>query len=224
MDFAQLLEPLSEESPTGDNLRYVDGDSTFESIEDNRSEEDPALAIEGEGKTANWKAAYGALLEGGIHFVALVADLADVSLAGRAEPAPVRAPTTVTAQFPTVSGGDAERHSGVILTYEGGLEARLHYGWDVPSLTKGTFQHSRVAGDTGRILFESNGIYLHVRGPGRRGLTFPGFGDLMGYGAMTDDFLRCVVSGETTPYSNLNRARRDLDIVFRAYRHLPDDA
>lgn len=172
-------------------------------------------------QTVNWKSGYGALLEGGIHFVALVADLADVSLAGCGEPAPVRAPTTVTAEFPTVSGGDPERHCGVILTYEGGLEARLHYAWDVPSLTKGTFQHSRVDGDAGRILFESNGIYVHVRGPGRKGLDFPGFGDLLGYAAMTDDFLRCVVAGESTTYSNLARARRDLDIVFRAYQHLP---
>jgi predicted dehydrogenase len=175
-------------------------------------------------KAENWKAGYGALLEGGIHFVALMADLADASQAqvqGAVDidtpPTPIRTPLAVHAEFPTATPGDpAERQSRLTLSYEGGLEAQLHYAWDVPSLTKGTFQHSRVHGATGRILFESNGIYVDVRGPGRKGLSFPGFGDLMGYEAMTDDFLRCVDTG-ATPYSNLARARRDLDIVFRAY-------
>ena len=187
----------------------------------------------------SWKAAYGALLEGGIHFVALVADLADAALArvkpadvnGAMEsgegatlvapPVPIETPESVHAEFPTVTAGDAaERQSRLMLTYDGGLEVNLHYAWDVPSLMKGTFQHSRVHGDTGRILFESNGIYVDVRGPGRKGLAFPGFGDLMGYGAMTDDFLACIATGDT-PYSNLARARRDLDIVFGAYQSLP---
>lgn len=174
----------------------------------------------------NWKAAYGALLEGGIHFVALAADLADAALAAKQEPAPVRHPTTVRAEFPTVTAGRSpegqapERQARVCLGYEGGLQVNLHYAWDVPSLTKGVFQHSRIDGDAGRILFESNGIYLDVRGPGRKGLSFPGFGDMMGYGAMTDDFLHCVESG-AEPYSNLARAQRDLDIVLRAYEDLP---
>ena len=73
----------------------------------------------------------------------------------------------------------------------------------------------------GRILFESNGLYLHVRGPGRKGLSLPGFADLMGYGAMTDDFLLCLSCREASPYSSLERARRDLDIVLRAYEQLP---
>jgi hypothetical protein len=117
--------------------------------------------------------------------------------------------------------GVPERQAHVSLAYGSGLQARLHYAWDVPRLAKGIGQHSRVDGGAGRILFESNGLYLHVRGPARQGLTFPGFGDLMGYGAMTDDFLRCILAADTGPYSNLARARRDLDIVFAAYRNLP---
>ncbi|HJP33894.1 MAG TPA: Gfo/Idh/MocA family oxidoreductase [Candidatus Latescibacteria bacterium] len=188
-------------------------------------------------QAVNWKAACGALLEGGIHFVALAADLADTSLARvdpavaaaladsgeepRTLPPPIRVPTSVSAEFPTASpGGPAERQSRLTLAYEGGLEVNLHYAWDVPSMTKGTFQHSRIEGEAGRILFESNGIYVDIRGPGRKGLSFPGFGDLMGYEAMTDEFLACIGKGRT-PYSNLARARRDLDIVFRAYEHLP---
>ncbi len=37
---------------------------------------------------------------------------------------------------------------------------------------------------------------------------------------MTDDFLLCLSSSEAVPYSSLARARRDLDIVHRAYEHL----
>ena len=168
-----------------------------------------------------WKAGYGALLEGGIHFVALISDLADAALARRQEPAPVRAPSKVEAEFPTARQGSPERRCRLTLTYDGGLEAQLLYAWDLPTLARGVFQHSRIDGAEGRILFESNGIYLHVRGPGRKGLSFPGFADLMGYGRMTDDFLLCLSSREAEPYSSLARARRDLDIVCRAYGQLP---
>ena len=172
-------------------------------------------------ESEGWKAGYGALLEGGIHFVALISDLADAALARRQEPAPVRAPLEVEAEFPTARQGSPERRCRLTLTYEGGLEAQLLYAWDLPTLGRGVFQHSRIDGADGRILFESNGIYLHVRGPGRKGLSFPGFADLMGYGAMTDDFLLCLSSREAEPYSSLARARRDLDIVHRAYEQLP---
>jgi predicted dehydrogenase len=169
----------------------------------------------------SWKAAYGALLEGGVHFVALVADLVDAALAAGQDPPPLRYPDDVHAEFPTATPGDpAERQSCLRLTYGDQLEAKLHYAWDVPSWTKGTFQHSRIEGDAGRILFESNGIYVDVRGPGRTGLHLPNLRDLMGYGAMTDDFLRCLRQG-ARPYSDLARARRDLGIVFAAHAFLP---
>ena len=124
------------------------------------------------------------------------------------------------AEFPTLRKGSPERRCRLSLTWDGGLEAHLLYAWDLPTLARGVFQHSRVDGVEGRILFESNGLYLHVRGPGRKGLSFPGFADLMGYGRMTDDFLLCLSSREASPYSSLARARRDLDIVHRAYEHL----
>ncbi|MBT6147058.1 MAG: hypothetical protein HOH74_16605, partial [Gemmatimonadetes bacterium] len=110
----------------------------------------------------------------------------------------------------------------------GEVEAQLHYAWDTPRLLKGTFQHCRIDGDEGRVVFECNGMYVDVRGPGRRGLSFPGFRDLMGYGAMIEEFLTCVgqvlaCAGQTSPapYSNLIRARRDLEIIWRAYEQLP---
>ncbi len=56
IDVEKLLAPISDESPTGVDLRYTDGDLTFSQIGENRSAEDPALAIEGDAKTANWPA------------------------------------------------------------------------------------------------------------------------------------------------------------------------
>ncbi len=174
------------------------------------------------GRLTGWRESFGSLLEGGIHFVALVADLADSALALRqtdkekksSAPVAVQAPRSAAAEFPTQTGDEPERQVRARLSYDETLSATLHYGWDVPAMLKGTFQHSRVIGEEGKLAFESNGIYLwHGR---RRRLTFPGFSDLMGYKTMTSDFLSCLEGGRQ-PYSNFERANRDLKIVFEAY-------
>jgi UDP-N-acetylglucosamine 3-dehydrogenase len=153
-----------------------------------------------------WKSAHGALLEGGIHFVALIADLFGV------------APLDIEAVFPGYREGEAERHSVTRLTFVNQAIAELHYSWETPSLTKGVFQHSKIVGSKGSITFESNGIYLWYSGSALP--VFPGVRDLMGYGAMTQDFLSCLQDRSEQPYSNFGRAKRDLNIVFRAYNDL----
>ncbi len=154
-----------------------------------------------------WKSGYGALLEGGIHFVAFGADLfAD----------PLR---RVTAEFPGYLVGEPERRSVVRIEYEGGAELILRYAWNAFSLTRGVLQHSHITGTEGRIVFESNGLYICLQGERKR-LYLPGVGDLMGYGGMTRDFLRCLQEPGRQPYSDLARARRDLGIVFAAYKGL----
>ena len=95
----------------------------------------------------------------------------------------------------------------------------LHYAWNAFSLTKGTFQHARILGTEGRIVFECNGLYVRLRGRRKR-LYFPGVGDLMGYKGMMRDFLQCLQEPGRQPYSNLARAERDLGIVFTAYKGL----
>jgi len=166
-------------------------------------------------EAGGWKSRWGALLEGGIHFVALAADLADAAL-GAAAPS---APDEVAAEFPGCRPGEPERHARLRLTYGSGLVVRLHYAWDTATLLRGTFQHSCLQGAGGHIIFESNGLYLFERS--RRGprLAVPGLADLMGYRAMTDDFLGCLGGPGRQPYSDLARARRDLAIVFAAYAH-----
>ncbi len=163
-----------------------------------------------------WKSNFGALLEGGIHFVALISDLVDAALASESDGLVL--PTAVEADFPTrVASDGIERNSMTTIHYDGDVKARLHYAWDVPSLLRGTFQHSRVEGDAGRIVFESNGLYMYHGAGFSKRMRGPQLGDLMGYGAMTSDFLACVSDPERRPYSDLARARRDLAIVFAAY-------
>ena len=156
--------------------------------------------------TAGWKRMYGALLEGGIHFVALISAIFECD------------PERVNGRFPGRRDGEPERTSVVELTYPGNVTAELMYSWNTKSRTGGAFQHSRILGTHGRVVFESNGLYVLQRG--RRGVRFyfPGISDLMGYREMTRDFLRCLDDRSRTPYSDFKRARRDLRIVFDAYR------
>ena len=156
---------------------------------------------------SGWKSGYGALLEGGIHFVAFGADLFEA------------APRRVSAEFPGAVAGEPERNSIVKIEYEGGAELVLRYAWNASSMTKGTFQHSRIVGTAGQIVFESNGIYVWVKGRHKR-LYFPGFADMMGYGGMVRDFLACLQEPGRKPYSDFSRAERDLGIVFAAYEGL----
>ena len=164
---------------------------------------------ESEQAATGWKSAHGALLEGGIHFVALISDL----FPGR--------PVKVNAAFSHLQEGRVERHSVTRLEYEGRAQAELVYSWATKRLLKGTFQHSHIQGDAGRITFESNGIYVVLNAGARFRFYTPGFRDLMGYRAMTDDFLSCLGDRNRKPYSDFEKAKRDLQIVFDAYRTLP---
>ena len=156
-------------------------------------------------EAAGWKSGYGALLEGGIHFVALISELFDC------------APVSVSAEFPNRRSGQPERQSVTRLEYPNGARVTLGYSWEARSLTKGVLQHSYIIGSAGRIVFESNGIYVFLRGKGKTRLFFPGMVDLMGYRAMTRDFLDCLDDRTMRPYSGFDRAKRDLQIVFEAY-------
>ena len=150
-----------------------------------------------------WRSAYGALLEGGIHFVALISDVFDA------------VPAQVEAVFPGYSGRGAERESVLRMVYDNGACGELHYSWQTRSVAKGVFQHSHIEGTHGRLVFESNGLYICRRG---FRIALPGLRDLMGYRAMTADFLACLHNRTCGPYSNFARAKRELQIAFEAYR------
>jgi len=154
-----------------------------------------------------WRGRYGALLEGGIHFIALISEIFDDT------------PRRITAHFPNATASSLERYSITKLEYPGHASAQLAYSWVQPSLLKGVFQHSHICGEKGRIIFESNGLYVVLRSAGKTRLYLFDPRDLLGYGSMTNDFLACLEDNNRTPYSDFSRARRDLTIVFRAYEN-----
>jgi len=158
--------------------------------------------------SAGWKCQHGALLEGGVHFVAFISDIFS------------SAPETVSAVFPGRVAGAPERRSITSLRYPGGARAELRYSWESPSPTAGVFQHSWIAGTDGTLMFESNGLYAALRS-GRHGRRMHVYlRDVMGRRRMTRDFIECLADRSKAPYSDFARASRDLGVVFGAYRGL----
>lgn len=143
----------------------------------------------------------GALMEGGIHWVSLLAHLG----------LEVR---SIRAVRPGREDGP-ERSMAVLMEYDGGGVATLEHSWDVPSPLKG-LRLSRIHGTEGSATFESNGLFLAVRGRRWR-FGLPGFLDIRGYRAMFRDFLEALGTGRPARY-RLRDAREDVELVAAAYR------
>lgn len=146
----------------------------------------------------------GALFEGGVHWIDLIAGLG-------------LTPESVQAYRPGELEG-IERSLLVVVQYEEGAIGTLHHAWDTPSLFRG-LRVSRIYGTLGSVAFESNGLFVLVRGRRVR-LLIPGWRDIGGYYAMLADFLTSLREGRE-PRMTLARARRDLELVEAAYRSLP---
>lgn len=150
-----------------------------------------------------WRKEHGALLEGGIHFVALLGALVEET------------PSAVRASFPARQR--PEREAEVELEYPSGLRGAIRYAWNARALPGGVLQHSSIEGDRGRLVFESNGLYCARRTGGEFRFRLGPLSDLMGFGGLARDFLRSVRNPEHRPLSDFERARRDLEVVFTAY-------
>lgn len=155
--------------------------------------------------SGSWRTRYGSLLEGGIHFVALLSDIVDKKY------------VKITADFPGYEEGKSERSSVLEIKYTDGIEGHLIYAWNRKSLPGGVLQKSYVLGDKGKITFESNGIYVNIDSEKLKKTFFPNLLDLTGVKRMTEDFLACLEDKKRRPYSDFERAKRDLAIVFEAY-------
>jgi predicted dehydrogenase len=139
----------------------------------------------------------GALLEGGIHWIDLLAHLGPA----------VRGVRRFRAGSPT----GPERSTLVVVEYADGSVGALQHSWEAPSPLRG-LQLSRIRGTAGSIVFESNGLFVLAQGRIRR-LVFPGLADLAGYRAMFRDFLRALAGGPE-PHMTLDRARSDAGIAL----------
>ena len=146
----------------------------------------------------------GALFEGGVHWIDLMAGLG-------------LTPESVQAFRPGGLDG-TERSLLVVVQYEQGAVGTLHHAWDTPSLFRG-LRLSRIYGTRGSVTFESNGLVVAVRSSRPR-LLVPGLRDIGGYRAMLADFVACLREGRE-PLMTLARVRRDLELIEAAYRSLP---
>jgi UDP-N-acetylglucosamine 3-dehydrogenase len=146
----------------------------------------------------------GALFEGGVHWIDLMANLG----------------LTVEAVQGLRPGQleGLERSTLVVLQYEEGAVGTLHHSWQVPARLRG-LQSSRIAGTRGSLTFESNGLFatLHAR---RNRWFMPGLRDIGGFRAMFTDFL-AVLRTDCAPRMTLERARADLALVEAAYECTP---
>ena len=146
----------------------------------------------------------GALFEGGIHWIDLLANLG--------------------LRVEAVHGfrpGDwqgCERSTLVVAEYEEGAIGTLAHSWEVPSPLRG-LRVSHVYGTRGSVAFESNGLFVLVTGSRTR-LILPGLRDISGYRAMFRDFLDALWNG-TDPVMTLARAQRGLELVEAAYHGVP---
>jgi predicted dehydrogenase len=144
----------------------------------------------------------GALYEGGIHWVDLMANLGMGVKAVRGF-APRLAP-----------GARAERSMMVSFEYDAGAVGMLSYSWEVPSTARG-LRLSKIYGRSGSITFESNGLWVLCHGKKTR-FYLSGWRDLAGYHAMWDDFVSAWKERRDAKMT-VARARRDLALVEQAY-------
>jgi predicted dehydrogenase len=146
------------------------------------------------------RAGGGALFEGGIHWVSLMANLG----------LEIR---TAHGYLPDAPAG-YERSALFVAEYSEGAVGVLAYSWEIPSTLRG-LRLSRIWGTRASLLFESNGLFV-LRGGRRPRIWFPGLVDIQGYRAMLRDFVRALTTG-TPPAFSLEAARRDVELVRSAY-------
>jgi predicted dehydrogenase len=154
-----------------------------------------------EQRASGWRtrATGGALLEGGIHWIDLLAHLGP----------PVRG----VRGYRPGQGEGPERSTLVVFEYADGSVGTLQHSWEAPSPLRG-LQLSRIRGTEGSIVFESNGLFVWAGGRVRR-LIVPGLADIAGYRAMLGDFIGALAGGPE-PLMTLERAWRDVLIVEHA--------
>ena len=146
-----------------------------------------------------------AFFEEGIHWLHLAASLG---------------PRIVSIQGyrPSVSREGPDRRAKsmmVAFRYDNDAVGSLYYSREIPSLLRG-LRLSKIYGREGIITFESNGIFVLVRGRGVPRLVFPGFGDIRGYKAMYRDFLAAIREGRP-PEMSLERAIEDQRLMDQIY-------
>jgi UDP-N-acetylglucosamine 3-dehydrogenase len=146
-----------------------------------------------------------AFFEEGIHWLHLAA-----SLGPRI--------TTIHGYRPSVSREGPDRRAKsmmVAFRYDNDAVGSLYYSRENPSLLRG-LRVSKILGRGGIISFESNGLFIVVRGGRFPRLIVPGLRDIRGYRAMYRDFVRSIRQGRA-PEMSLERAIDDQRLMDQVY-------
>jgi predicted dehydrogenase len=146
-----------------------------------------------------------AFFEEGIHWLHLAASLGPTI-------------TEVHGFRPSVSPDGPDRRAKsmmVAFKYDNRAVGSLYYSREIPSLLRG-IRLSKLYGRKSIITFESNGLFVLVRGTGWPRLMFPGFRDIRGYKAMYRDFVAAIRDGRP-PEMSLERAVEDQRLMDEIY-------
>jgi predicted dehydrogenase len=146
-----------------------------------------------------------AFFEEGIHWLHLAASLGPTI-------------TEVHGFRPSVSPDGPDRRAKsmmVAFKYDNQAVGSLYYSREIPSLLRG-IRLSKLYGRKSIITFESNGLFVLVRGTGWPRLMFPGFRDIRGYKAMYRDFVAAIRNGRP-PEMSLERAVEDQRLMDEIY-------
>ena len=125
---------------------------------------------------------------------------------------------SVQGHRPAVSReGPDRRAKSMMVTFRYDNEAvgTLYYSREIPSLLRG-LRWSKLFGRAGVITFESNGLFIFVRGRGGPRLLVPGLVDIRGYQAMYRDFATSIRAGRQ-PEMSLERAMEDQRLMDQVY-------
>jgi len=124
---------------------------------------------------------------------------------------------------PSVSreGPDTRAKSMMVaFAYDNGAVGSLYYSREIPSLFRG-LRLSKLFGRRRVVTFESNGLFVFVRGEGLPALLFPGFRDIRGYQAMYRDFA-AAIREHRVPEMSVERAIEDQQLMDQIYASLAD--
>ncbi len=171
-----------------------------------------ALTRAGRQRSTGWRSdpdemGGGALLEGGVHWIDFLCELGgDVRDVLAVRPRPGR---SLTAPM--------EDTLQLVVRFASGAVGTLLHSWNLPNRLRG-LGLSKIYGADGTIVFESNGLAMWLAGRRTRG-WLPGGLDMGGSLAMLEHFFASVRDGRA-PAMSLALARRDLEVVWAAYRAL----
>jgi predicted dehydrogenase len=126
--------------------------------------------------------------------------------------------TSIQGYRPSISRQGPDRRAKsmmVAFRYDNDAVGSLYYSREIPSLLRG-LRVSKLLGRGGIISFESNGLFVIVRGAGFPRLIVPGFRDIRGYRAMYRDFVQSIRNGRQ-PQMSLERAIEDQRLMDQVY-------